>query len=985
MRILRGVFVMAIIIGLSSFVYKTFFAASCDAINSGNWSDQNIWSGCTGTLGLPGALDDISIPEGYSVNIDSNSISINSLTINGELTVEPSSSYDFTSGEIDIGTSGVFDATSSNIHIILNGINNGPLFYIGTGGVFNSESSRIDVTSKANVTFSSGGGVFNDVSFLPDIDTEYTYILNTEPITINGNFTINPSSGGGSLSLNVIMQSNVDLDNNGITTIMGNSNGLSILDTNGYELTSGTIVIDAGGTLTAHSSTITLTSYDGSNRSLYINGGIFNYDTSTVVFAINNTNSNSIVPYYDFTGNPIDFYNLTFYQEVFDFGHAYTDTVFNLSSNDLNVHNNFYINSYNNADPGGGGGYFTVYAGSDITVEGTTTITNSLGDGYVFLDDGYSNLTFNINDLVLDSAGFYPYNSTVNLSGDATLSNSSSINSGLPGFYTGYLYIMGSSQQTFSGDFSSSAFDYVTITNNSGTNPDTSPSVILDSSMSLSNDLRIETPSTKVRFHAGSTYTIGGSFYCDGQADGTNVELRSSTEGSRWNLAITTPTPVFNCNPEDSDATLSTTSINATDASNYNYGNNVNWLISSAPVEPRIFTATAQDGSILLNWIAPISNGGQAITDYIVQYKLNSSGTWITYNDGVGTDLSTTISPLTNGLLYNFRVRAVNSVGEGLNSIVSGTPGLVPGIPTNLSGIGNGTTISLDWDAPIYNGGIEITDYVVQYMLTESRDSWTTFNDGSSNATSAIVTGLINGSTYDFRVFAVNSAGQSDSSSVLTIFLDTEIQQEDSNSNGGVVLPGSLDKVDLKKISLKINNGYPSTKDRIIPISVKTGSDILTMAISTDSDFKNTGIKDLKNNFMYDLCQPDDSCKEGLYTVYIKFYTRWGVSSPVFVNKVILNLDDNLYFKKNLRFFDIDTEVQKLQKFLNSQGFKLSDSGYGSEGNETNFFGNRTKKALIKFQEKYSKDILEPINLKNGTGFFGDFTRKLINTKFFGQ
>jgi hypothetical protein len=149
--------------------------------------------------------------------------------------------------------------------------------------------------------------------------------------------------------------------------------------------------------------------------------------------------------------------------------------------------------------------------------------------------------------------------------------------------------------------------------------------------------------------------------------------------------------------------------------------------------------------------------------------------------------------------------------------------------------------------------------------------------------------------------------------------------------------------------------------------------------------FKNTGIKDLKNNFMYDLCQPDDSCKEGLYTVYIKFYTRWGVSSPVFVNKVILNLDDNLYFKKNLRFFDIDTEVQKLQKFLNSQGFKLSDSGYGSEGNETNFFGNRTKKALIKFQEKYSKDILEPINLKNGTGFFGDFTRKLINTKFFGQ
>jgi len=36
-------------------------------------------------------------------------------------------------------------------------------------------------------------------------------------------------------------------------------------------------------------------------------------------------------------------------------------------------------------------------------------------------------------------------------------------------------------------------------------------------------------------------------------------------------------------------------------------------------------------------------------------------------------------------------------------------------------------------------------------------------------------------------------------------------------------------------------------------------------------------------------------------------------------------------------------DVKKLQEFLNTNGFKLADSGPGSPGNETTFFGSLTR------------------------------------------
>jgi hypothetical protein len=81
------------------------------------------------------------------------------------------------------------------------------------------------------------------------------------------------------------------------------------------------------------------------------------------------------------------------------------------------------------------------------------------------------------------------------------------------------------------------------------------------------------------------------------------------------------------------------------------------------------------------------------------------------------------------------------------------TPG-VPGSPVGV--VGNGQ-VSLTWSAPTL--GSPPTDYQVQYS-SNSGSTWTTFADGTSTATSAVVTGLTNGTGYIFRVRAVNALGE---------------------------------------------------------------------------------------------------------------------------------------------------------------------------------------------------------------------------------
>ena len=79
----------------------------------------------------------------------------------------------------------------------------------------------------------------------------------------------------------------------------------------------------------------------------------------------------------------------------------------------------------------------------------------------------------------------------------------------------------------------------------------------------------------------------------------------------------------------------------------------------------------------------------------------------------------------------------------------------------------------------------------------------------------------------------------------------------------------------------------------------------------------------------------------------------------------------NYKLKKNLYYKGTDSDVRALQMFLNIRGYVLARSGHGSIGNETNYFDNATKQALIKLQ-KANK-------IYTANGNFGPVTREFVN------
>jgi hypothetical protein len=95
-------------------------------------------------------------------------------------------------------------------------------------------------------------------------------------------------------------------------------------------------------------------------------------------------------------------------------------------------------------------------------------------------------------------------------------------------------------------------------------------------------------------------------------------------------------------------------------------------------------------------------------------------------------------------------------------------------------------------------------------------------------------------------------------------------------------------------------------------------------------------------------------------------------------NSYLKDFDKDLVFfpqiwQRYLRRGDSGEDVKALQKFLINEGY------WNSEVEATGYFGPITKNALIKFQEYFEGDILNPLGLKTGTGYFGPKTEGFVS------
>jgi hypothetical protein len=176
----------------------------------------------------------------------------------------------------------------------------------------------------------------------------------------------------------------------------------------------------------------------------------------------------------------------------------------------------------------------------------------------------------------------------------------------------------------------------------------------------------------------------------------------------------------------------------------------------TVPGAPTGVVASALDSSAQVSWTAPASNGGSAITGYTVTpYAGAVAQTPVAF---ASTATTQTITGLTNGTSYTFRVKATNAAGSGADSAASAavTPRTVPGAPSGVTATAGDASATVSWTAPASNGGSAVTGYRVTPYIGIVAQTERVF---SSAATTQTITGLTNGTSYTFRVKAVNSAG----------------------------------------------------------------------------------------------------------------------------------------------------------------------------------------------------------------------------------
>lgn len=166
------------------------------------------------------------------------------------------------------------------------------------------------------------------------------------------------------------------------------------------------------------------------------------------------------------------------------------------------------------------------------------------------------------------------------------------------------------------------------------------------------------------------------------------------------------------------------------------------------PTAPTGVVGQRGDSSVLVSWAASSGNG-DPVTNYTVT---STPGGKICTSSG----LLCTVTGLTNGVPYTFKVVATNGVGSSAASAASAavTPIAGPGAPTNVTAVAGNAQAVVSWLAPASNGGSVISSYVV----TSSPEAHTCQTSGALSCT---VLGLTNGTAYTFTVTATNASSNS--------------------------------------------------------------------------------------------------------------------------------------------------------------------------------------------------------------------------------
>ena len=191
---------------------------------------------------------------------------------------------------------------------------------------------------------------------------------------------------------------------------------------------------------------------------------------------------------------------------------------------------------------------------------------------------------------------------------------------------------------------------------------------------------------------------------------------------------------------------------------------------TTAPGSPTGLTVgSITKSSVALGWVTPADTGGLAVSDYLVETSADNGYSWSPVAHSSSNSTKMTLSNLAGVTTYLVRVSAKNATGVGEAAYETFTTlAGSPSAPRSLSATQSDSGATLTWLAPLYDNGATLADYKIE-ASNDGGVKWATINHSAFVGEGFAVTGLKAGTSYKFRVSAINSLGQGDLSNVATV------------------------------------------------------------------------------------------------------------------------------------------------------------------------------------------------------------------------
>jgi hypothetical protein len=400
------------------------------------------------------------------------------------------------------------------------------------------------------------------------------------------------------------------------------------------------------------------------------------------------------------------------------------------------------------------------------------------------------------------------------------------------------------------------------------------------------------------------------------------------------------------------------------------------YTLANAPGAVTVDGATISSLDVTID-----TNSNPASTNYAI-YE-SSTGNYVAADNGLdattavyqtstewGTGGVATVTGLTVNTSYTFSMVARN--GDNIDTATTTASAVytivsVPSAPTLT--VNSPTQITANYSGTVYQ-------YYVENTTKGSTSGWTT-------ATNWVSTDLACNTTYSFRVKGRNQAETE------TSYSSTASATTQACTTGGYTAPAapSVVVVPNSPTGQTITTSQTTSGNTNLNFSV---SNVKQMAISNSKDFSNTSWIPYVTPYPYNVNQDT--------TLYIKFRSEAGGESKVLTVKVKANptnttnnntttsgqttpnivtkpstpttptptVTTNHTFTKYLTIGHKSEEVKQLQTLL-------KQLGHFTYPTITGYFGNITKQAVIKFQQKHIK------TLGSAPGWVGPKTRILLN------